>query len=227
MRFKATLKKPENIFEGDVDEVARVVSDAKESKPHFILITMPDASSARNYVGILRNIAELLPPALEKVQKSKIEQVVEALSDITMPAVPSAALAQARMMADARSVVLGSGQFVTAEEISRLAGYSKSNPSSQPARWRQDGQIFAVNVRGVNYFPLFALNPDNSFRPYKEVREILSILKRTLLSDWAIASWFLGVNSFLDDRIPKDLLATEPALVIEAARDVVSEVSHA
>jgi len=73
---------------------------------------------------------------------------------------------------------------------------------------------------------LFALNTDKGFRPYKEVREIISIFRESQLSDWAIGAWFLGVNSFLDDRTPKDLLATNPSLVVEAARDAVSAVSH-
>lgn len=226
MTFTAAIQKPENILEGDVDEVVRAVSGASQSGPHFILITMPDKSSAMGYAEILRDIAELLPPALENVRTLRIQQVVEALSGIMMPGLPSAALAEARMMADARAQVLTSGQFVTAEEISRLVGYSKSNPSSQPTRWKQDGQIFAVNQKGTNYFPLFALNPDKGFRPYKEVREIISIFRESQLSDWAIGAWFLGVNSFLDDRTPKDLLATNPSLVVEAARDAVSAVSH-
>jgi len=130
------------------------------------------------------------------------------------------------MLADARAQVLTSGQFVTAEEISSLVGYSKSNPSSEPARWKQDGQIFAVKQKGTNYFPLFALNPDKGFKPYREVREIVSIFKESQLSDWAVAAWFLGINSFLDNRTPKDVLATKPSLVVEAARDTVTWVCH-
>jgi hypothetical protein len=38
-----------------------------------------------------------------------------------------------------------------------------------------------------------------------------------------MASWFIGLNSFLDDQRPADLLASEPEWVIEAAQDEVSD----
>jgi hypothetical protein len=130
------------------------------------------------------------------------------------------------MMAEARAQVLKSGQFVTAGQIASLAGFSKSNPSAQPAKWKQDGAIFAIKQKGTHYFPLFALNPDDNYRPYKAVAEILHILRKCSLSDWGIASWFIAANSFLDDQAPKNLLASDPDRVIDAARDEVSEVSH-
>jgi hypothetical protein len=40
-------------------------------------------------------------------------------------------------------------------------------------------------------------------------------------NSWAMASWFVGVNSFLNDQRPADLLASDPEWVTEAAQDEV------
>jgi hypothetical protein len=226
MASAARAFNPRRIFEGAADDVVQEVTGTTEPSRYYIVITMPDENSARSYAEILRDFAQLLPPALENAQKARIEQIIDALSANTIPPAPSGALAEARMMAEARTQVLKSGQFVTAAEIAGLAGYSKSNPSAQPARWKQDGVIFAIRHKGTHYFPRFALNPDDNYRPYKVVGEILRILRESSLSDWGIASWFLAVNSFLDDRAPKDLLVTDPNRVVDAARDEVSDVIH-
>lgn len=217
---------PRRIFEGDAEEVLHEVTSTKESRPRYILITMPDENSARSDSEILRDFEQLLPAALENMQRSRIEQIIDALSAGSAVTIPTEALAEARMMAEARSGILNSGQFLTAGQIAGLANYSKSNPSTQPAKWKQDGAIFAVKQKGTHYFSLFALSPEDNYRPYKAVAEILRILRERPVSDWAIASWFIAANSFLDDVAPKDLLATDPVQVIEAARDQVSEISH-
>jgi hypothetical protein len=40
------------------------------------------------------------------------------------------------------------------------------------------------------------------------------------------AFWFAGLSSYLDDRRPQDLLASDPDLVIAAAKDEVEGVQH-
>lgn len=41
-----------------------------------------------------------------------------------------------------------------------------------------------------------------------------------------MAFWFLSANSFLGGKRPQDMLATQPDLVIDAARDEVQGVAH-
>jgi hypothetical protein len=43
---------------------------------------------------------------------------------------------------------------------------------------------------------------------------------------WGLAFWFAGLNSFLDDERPQDVLATDPELVIAAAKDEMAEFAH-
>jgi hypothetical protein len=45
-------------------------------------------------------------------------------------------------------------------------------------------------------------------------------------SSWSIAFWFAGLNNFLNDRRPQDLLASKPEMVIAAARDEIEGLQH-
>jgi hypothetical protein len=59
-----------------------------------------------------------------------------------------AAMAQARMLIDARSTILKSGDFIPADEVSQSAGYSRTHPSVQPNKWKRNRTIFAIEHKG-------------------------------------------------------------------------------
>ena len=59
MSVTTSIQRPENIFEGDGEEVIRAISGASQSGAHFILVTMPDESSAKGYAEILRDVTAL------------------------------------------------------------------------------------------------------------------------------------------------------------------------
>jgi hypothetical protein len=42
------------------------------------------------------------------------------------------------------------------------------------------------------------------------------------ISPWRIAAWFESRNAWLGDRLPRELITTEPQLVLEAARHYLS-----
>ena len=121
-------------------------------------------------------------------------------------------MAQARMLIDAKSAILKSGDFIPAGEVSKLAGYSRTNPSVQPNKWKRNRSIFAIEHKGDDFFPLYALDPDDNYRPRKAVSEILGIFGDSK-DGWGLAFWFAGLNSFLDDERPQDLLAAAPEQV--------------
>jgi hypothetical protein len=133
----------------------------------------------------------------------------------------SAETIQLAMNYEAHAEVLRSGDFLKAAVIAKRAGCR----SVELARWKAEKSIFAIRERGRDYFPLFALNPDDNYRPYRAVREVLGIFGDSQ-SSWGIASWFIGLNSFLDDQAPKDLLASNPDWVTAAAKDEVKEIQH-
>ena len=209
------------ILVGTGNEVGRLLHQG--SAPRALAITFADDAQSAILEGVFRKVTAFLPQMVRLRQRETIEQIVGALlPDI---AIPDTALAQARMMVDAKSTILESGDFLPAAEIAALAGYSAKNPSAQPNKWKKDGAIFAIQHKGNDYFPMYALDAEENYRPYKALTEVLRIFGETK-TGWGIAFWFAGLNSFLDDRRPQDLLGSEPELVIAAAKDEVEGIQH-
>ncbi len=109
-----------------------------------------------------------------------------------------------------------------AEEIAALSGLPEQLTRQNLQEWKYEGRLFSVEVDDIEYFPLFALDPCAHYQPYPAVLEVLRILG-TFLSPWGIAGWFVGLNSFLDDQRPQDILAVDPTWVIDAAKDEAGE----
>ena len=53
------------------------------------------------------------------------------------------------------------------------------NPSAQPNNWKKDGAIFAIQHKGNDYFPIYALDAEENYRPYKAFAEVLLIFGET------------------------------------------------
>jgi hypothetical protein len=209
------------ILVGTGNEVGRLLHQG--SAPRALAITFADDAQSAILEGVFRKVTAFLPQMIRMRQRETVEQIVGALlPDI---AISDTALAQARMMVDAKSTILEGGDFLPAAEIASLAGYSAKNPSAQPNKWKKDGAIFAIQHKGNDYFPMYALDAEENYRPYKALAEVLRIFGETK-TGWGVAFWFAGLNSFLDDRRPQDLLESEPDLVIAAARDEVAGIRH-
>ena len=132
----------------------------------------------------------------------------------------------AAMQEEMRRVVLG--EMRTAGQLATLADRAINALQSDLDQWAAEGRILSVRHESVDYFSLFALNPADGYRPYPAVADVVQILSRILNreSSWGLASWFLGLNSFLDGQRPADLLASEPEWVVEAAQDEVNETMY-
>jgi hypothetical protein len=220
-RTKRVQSVSPRILVGTGDEVGRLLHQG--SAPRALAITFADDAQSAILEGVFRKVTAFLPQMVRLRQRETVEQIVGAL--LPDVAIPDTALAQARMMVDAKSTILESGEFLPAAEIAALAGYSAKNPSAQPNKWKKDGAIFAIQHKGNDYFPMYALDAEENYRPCKALAEVLRIFGETK-TGWGIAFWFAGLNSFLDDRCPKDLLRSEPELVIAAARDEVEGIQH-
>jgi len=124
---------------------------------------------------------------------------------------------------EAISAVLSSRSYIMAKDISEAAsGLS----SSQLDTWKREKMIFAFNYSGVEYFPLYALDPHHGWQPYAAMAEVLAVFD-VEKGGWGCAFWFEGVNGYLGGRAPKDVLATDPGRVVEAATLEMSPVAHA
>jgi hypothetical protein len=101
-----------------------------------------NGAAVRALADTVANLAPLVLSILEHRQDEAFRSIIEALvPDVPLP---QHKLIEARMTAEARKAVLQSGDWLTAAQIAEMAGFSASNPSAQPNKWKKDGQIFAV-----------------------------------------------------------------------------------
>ena len=163
----------------------------------------------------------------EVFKERQEKQSLEILVGSMLPKAPASPhlMKEAAMLLQARKAVLESGNWLTAADVSQLAGLSTTNPSAQPNKWKKSGQIFAIHHNGIDYFPDYGLDRNTQFRPLKALSEVLKIFADHK-DGWGIAFWFLSVNSFLGGQRPQDMLAKHSERVIEAARDVIEGVGH-
>ncbi len=121
-----------------------------------------------------------------------------------------------RRNAEARAAFLEEFGTLTSRDVADYAGSSAANRAALANRWKAEGQIFAVETGGQTRFPAFQFSPDDG-HPRSVVAEILTILQPRL-SGWQTALWFTGRNGWLGAKRPVDLLTSDPAAVVEAAR---------
>jgi hypothetical protein len=186
-----------------------------------VAVTFADDEQGAAAERVIHQLVDFLPQLIQERQEETLKKVVDVLlTDVT----PSkAAREQARMLIEAKTAILDSGDFLPATEVARLAGFSATNLSVQPNKWKRNREIFAIQHGREDYLPAYALTPDH--RPHREMAEILKIFGEAK-DGWSLAFWFAAVNSFLDDERPQDVLATYPDRVIAAATDEAAEFHH-
>ncbi|MDE8654265.1 hypothetical protein [Novosphingobium album (ex Liu et al. 2023)] len=168
-------------------------------------------------------ITPLILARLVRRDQETLDKLIDALVPQVPP--PQHVVAEARMNAEARTEVLSSAEWLTAAQLSELAGFSGRNASAQPNKWKREGKIFAFRQQGVDYYPGYALDADAGYRPLKGLAPVLNRFRNDL-EDWDIAIWFASVNSFLGGVRPMDLLKRDPERVLAAAEDEIDGVLH-
>jgi len=182
-----------------------------------------DRKTAEATVSVLRQVVEMVPTLLEKRRVQKWDALVEALMpDVVLS--PTKVI-EAEMKSAAMTQILASQDFVTASDIARLGKFSVKNPSSQPNRWKRMGQIFAIHHRGADYYPLYALDPANGYRPRAIVADVLRLFADSKDS-WGTAFWFGSINSYLQEQRPQDVLNSDPEPLLRAARAEAEGLQH-
>jgi hypothetical protein len=169
------------------------------------------------------SVADLVKSIVGEHRRQSLEAIVGAL----VPRVPPTPneLKEAAMLARARTAVLESGDWMTASEIASVAGFSASNPSTQPNKWKREGAIFAIRHNGIDYFPSYGLDPQAGYRPRKAMAQVIRLFGDSK-DGWGLSYWFMSANSFLGGKRPRDLMASDPERVIAAAADEREGVLH-
>ena len=129
---------------------------------------------------------------------------------------------RARLEAKAVRAIRHSTEWLTSAEIADLADLGPANPIGTVSRWRQQGRIYALRHGGKDYYPKYALGPD--FHPLPVIKEILAVLSG--YDPELLAGWFDSTSRFLRGKRPCELVATEPAKVLAAARNTIEVQEH-
>jgi hypothetical protein len=182
-----------------------------------------DPKTAEATVSVLKQVAEMVPALLEKRRVQKWDALVEALTP-DMALSPTRVI-EAEMKSAAMTQILASQDFVTAADIARLGKFSAKNPSSQPNRWKRMSQIFAIHHRGADYYPLYALDPADGYRPRPIVADVLRLFAGSK-DTWQTAFWFGSINGYLNGRRPQDVLTGPPEPLLRAARAEEEGLQH-
>jgi hypothetical protein len=208
-------------FSGSAKEIEAEMSRLHGERVVAVSFKSVSASFDKAFVDTLSAIGPLVNTIIERRQHEALESILNALVPSSPP--PSHLVFEANMKAKARAAVLLEPCWLSAAKISEMAGFSRSNKSAQPNKWKKEGLIFAINHRGNDYYPEYGLNSEDNYRPIKAMAQVIEIFGDTK-DAWGMAYWFASVNSFLGGRRPRDLLESQPGRVIGAAKDEVSEV---
>lgn len=212
-----------DVMTGSPQEIGRRLNHMDAGQVVAIGLDHVSAKEAGAIAETLARFVQLVPQGLARHERETLESLVEALVP-KAPPTPTQ-LKEAAMLASARTAVLQEGHWLTAAQIANLAGFSASNPSAQPNKWKRDGLIFAIRHRGIDYFPGYGLDPETGYRPRKALAKVIETFGETKDS-WGLAYWFSSANSFLGGRRAQDVLARQPDLVIAAAADEREAVAH-
>lgn len=127
-------------------------------------------------------------------------------------------LSRETAMLERRKVrLLRSGDFLTAEAFAVLAQLGTEQSRAELEKWKRAGNIFSLVHEDKEYFPLYAFDPASSFRPFSSLAAIITTLCSSK-PDRAVALWFGSSNSYLGGQMPKDVMVSDPARVLDAAR---------
>ena len=218
-----TLQKPTRYWavqEGAASEVAPRLKNKKSEVLAFV------AEGEDPLVHTKFEVLKSLSYVIDTIVQDRARQKWNALIEALMPDVPLSKnkLAEAAMFVEAMRSILESQDFVKAQDIAKIAHFSDKNPSSQPNRWKRAGQIFAVPYKGLDLYPAYALDWTQGAKPLPIMTEILKLFSDK--DNWQKAFWFGSLNSYLKNRMPKDLLKTHPKEVLRAAEIEAIGVQH-
>jgi hypothetical protein len=132
---------------------------------------------------------------------------------------------ESRMVAAAKQLTIRTTSWLTAQDLNNIRLRNSDNSLEHPDEWILSKRIFSVEIAETEFIPFYALDPEKNFSPYVVLTEIIQIFAEQKNS-WSIAFWFGTANGFLGGQRPKNLLKTQPELVLSAAIDEAAGITH-
>jgi hypothetical protein len=204
---------------GTVTEMRSALKQTKAERA-IVLTFQPGEQAA--FDAISQGL-ESFTPTLNALAKDKQAAKFQKLLETLVPdvPVPEHFLLESAMRVQAQAAVLTASEWLTASQLAEAAGFSATNPSAQPNKWKQAGLIFAIHHKGSDYFPDYGLDVASGYKPLKALAEVIAVLAPAK-DGWGMAFWFGATNGYLAGKAPKDLLASAPERVLAAARQELS-----
>lgn len=131
----------------------------------------------------------------------------------------------AQMLTKAKQGVMEGTRWLSELEIVALTYLHDDGTVDHPSGWLREGKIFPIHHDGGDYFPSYALDELDGYRPIKAMSDVLRAFGPTKDS-LGVACWFASVNGYLGGKRPQDLLATHPDQVVAAAYDELQGIPH-
>jgi hypothetical protein len=205
----------------------QVIAEIKRGRaPRVIAVPVSNDQEEANLRKYLTEVLQLMAHVrhgkVERSRESWFRAYAENLAENTP--LSEGLQIEAEMTARAQARVLESNQFLRAADISKLAAGSVKNPSGALNRWKQKRQIFAIEMKGIDYYPIYALSSERGYKPYAEMSDILEILRSK--TPWGLAFWFESSNGYLRGRAPRKLMKSDRQAVLAAARNEAVGIQH-
>lgn len=108
------------------------------------------------------------------------------------------------------------GGLATGDEVLRLMRGRVAQPISALARSMVSGQAISFSWQSCVLLPMFQFEP--STMSLRSGPRQVSLEIRGVFDDWDLAQWFVEPNSWLHDATPIDLMESDLAAVLQAAR---------
>lgn len=127
-----------------------------------------------------------------------------------------------KLQARALERIYAGSKWLTCGQISALGMNNIGNPGAATRQWKENGQLFSMEINGQKMYPAYMFGTDSA--PLPIIQEIISALH-----GWdpvAIAGWFESTSSFLSGKRPRELVAKNPSQVLSAAQDAVMQMKN-
>jgi len=218
------IKESPAVLFGSRDQVIAAIKRDRASRVVAVTVSSDqEETNLRKYlVEGLQLMAQVRQGKVERTRERWFRAYAEDFAENTP--LPEALQIEAEMTARAQARVLKSNQFLRATDISKLVAGAVKNPSGALNRWKQKHQIFAIEMKGVDYYPIYALSPEDGYKPYTEMSDILEVLN--LKTSWGLAFWFDSSNGYLGRRTPRELMKSDRQAVLAAAKNEAVGIQH-
>ncbi|MQL47356.1 MULTISPECIES: antitoxin Xre/MbcA/ParS toxin-binding domain-containing protein [Photorhabdus] len=197
----------------DIDKHINLSEIPSDEADQYVVVKLPRAI---DYYDVKLAIASAVT-AVTTFNKYK------QLSFVTKPSEIEFASRNEARLEKLKNQILTDSNWLTASELSKLAGSKSMNSSAAANRLKKSKKIFALPINGKDLFPLYAL--DEGGQPLPVIKKIIELFgsKKT---PWSMAIWFGTPNGWLGNKKPKDLLLTQLDDVYMAAREEVEGPRH-